>query len=197
MTLLKIISGGQTGVDVAALRAARAMGLQTGGWMPHGWRTLDGRHPEYAHLYGLQEHRESSYPPRTSANVAAAGATLRLAVDFDSAGERCTREKIARHRKPHMDVPFSYGDAVDNGTPASVVAAERHRRTLATSHPYDDEVARVARWLSAGGWPVLNVAGNSERTAPGIERYAQAFLEDVFRARTKLVVRLAGDRPVF
>jgi len=40
MTLLWVISGGQCGVDVAALRAAKSCGLRTGGMMPRGFRTL-------------------------------------------------------------------------------------------------------------------------------------------------------------
>ena len=46
----KIISGGQTGVDQAALRAAKACGIPTGGWAPKGWRTEDGPAPWLADL---------------------------------------------------------------------------------------------------------------------------------------------------
>ena len=45
MTLTTIISGGQTGADQAGLLAAQALGLQTGGWAPHGWRTDAGPAP--------------------------------------------------------------------------------------------------------------------------------------------------------
>lgn len=38
----RVISGGQTGADQAALRAARACGIPTGGWAPRGWLTEDG-----------------------------------------------------------------------------------------------------------------------------------------------------------
>jgi hypothetical protein len=40
--IVKVISGGQTGVDIAALWAAKALGFQTGGMMPKGWRTRGG-----------------------------------------------------------------------------------------------------------------------------------------------------------
>jgi Circularly permutated YpsA SLOG family len=39
MLLKKIISGGQTGADQAGLRTAKRLGIETGGWMPQGWRT--------------------------------------------------------------------------------------------------------------------------------------------------------------
>ena len=45
MFLTKIISGGQTGADYGALLAAHALGLETGGWAPKGWRTEDGPKP--------------------------------------------------------------------------------------------------------------------------------------------------------
>jgi hypothetical protein len=46
--IAKVQSGGQTGTDVAGVRAARRLGIPTGGVMPKGWKTLDGPRPEYA-----------------------------------------------------------------------------------------------------------------------------------------------------
>ena len=40
---VKIVSGGQTGVDRGALEAAVALGLDFGGWAPHGWIQKAGR----------------------------------------------------------------------------------------------------------------------------------------------------------
>ena len=40
---LKIVSGGQTGVDQAALLAAMDLGLDWGGWAPKGWRAENGK----------------------------------------------------------------------------------------------------------------------------------------------------------
>ena len=48
----KVISGGQTGADQAGWRAARAVGIPTGGWMPLGFLTEDSPRPEFADLYG-------------------------------------------------------------------------------------------------------------------------------------------------
>ena len=42
---VKIVSGGQTGVDRGALEAAMALGLDFGGWAPHGWIAEDGTIP--------------------------------------------------------------------------------------------------------------------------------------------------------
>ena len=45
MLISKIVSGGQTGVDCGALEAAVALGLEIGGWAPHGWIAEDGTVP--------------------------------------------------------------------------------------------------------------------------------------------------------
>ena len=89
--LERVISGGQTGADRGALAAAKAAGIPTGGWMPAGFRALDGEHPEFAELYGVREHADPRYPPRTALNVKESDATLCFATDWDSPGEVLTR----------------------------------------------------------------------------------------------------------
>ncbi|APW61627.1 YpsA SLOG family protein [Paludisphaera borealis] len=66
---LKILSGGQSGVDQAALRAAKRLGLATGGAMPQGWLTEDGPRPEFAAMYGMVEAPTPGYPARTFRNA--------------------------------------------------------------------------------------------------------------------------------
>ena len=97
---MKVISGGQTGVDRGALKAAKAAGLLTGGWLPRGWAAEDGRHPEFQELYGLQEHELADYPARTRRNIEDADATLILAGKIHSPGTRLTVQICERLRKP-------------------------------------------------------------------------------------------------
>jgi len=97
---MKIISGGQTGVDRGALKAAKAAGLPTGGWMPCGWLDEDGQHPEFAELYGLQEHESADYLARTRRNIETADATLILAGKIHSPGTRLTVQICERLGKP-------------------------------------------------------------------------------------------------
>lgn len=72
---LIVVSGGQTGVDQAALKAARASGVKTGGFACKGWQTEDGPAPWLAG-YGLAECEYAGYPARTRANVFAATACV-------------------------------------------------------------------------------------------------------------------------
>lgn len=137
--ITKIISGGQIGADIGALRAAVALGIETGGWMPQGFKTLEGDHPEYAEAYGMQEHMCLGYPPRTRQNVLESDATLRIAYNFDSPGERCTLNAIREFSRPHTDVRVEEGQG-----------------RLGTGALY-----LVQAWLQNYEISVLNVAGNA------------------------------------
>lgn len=153
MFLERVISGGQTGADRAGLAAARAAGLATGGWMPRGFLAHDGPHPEFAERYGLRETASDRYRPRTAMNVQHSCGTVRFATVWDSPGELLTLAMCRKYRNPHLDI-----------TPGGPVTP-----------------AAVAAWVGEYRIRVLNVAGNSERTSPGIEEVVAEFLGAVFR----------------
>ncbi len=91
----KIISGGQTGVDRAALDFALARGIEAGGWCPLGRRAEDG--PIAGH-YPLRETPTAAYQQRTGWNVRDADATLILFRDRLSGGTLLTYQ-LALKRK--------------------------------------------------------------------------------------------------
>jgi len=66
MKALKIISGGQTGVDRAALDAALRHGINCGGWCPAGRLDEFGKIPDY---YPIQELKDGGFTERTLQNV--------------------------------------------------------------------------------------------------------------------------------
>ncbi|EPR39831.1 putative Molybdenum cofactor carrier [Desulfovibrio sp. X2] len=98
---LRIVSGGQTGVDRAALDAARALGLPHGGWCPRGRRAEDGAVPE---AYGLRETASAGYRERTKRNVVEADATLILCLDGLTPGSELTRRVARAADKPCLVV---------------------------------------------------------------------------------------------
>lgn len=98
---MKVISGGQTGVDRAALDAALERGLPCGGFCPRGRRAEDGRIPD---RYPLVERANPSYAARTWANVRAADVTLVLAPQPLSGGTRLSIEACQRLGKPFLVV---------------------------------------------------------------------------------------------
>ena len=95
-----IISGGQTGVDRAALDAAIAAGLAHGGWCPRGRRAEDG---PIDPRYELRETESDEYPARTARNVRDADATLILRRGEITGGTKLTRE-IAACERPYLVV---------------------------------------------------------------------------------------------
>lgn len=98
INLRRVVSGGQTGVDQAALRAARASRIPTGGWAPLGWLTEDGPAPWLAE-FGLAECETPGYPARTEANARDSDATLWLGTT-DSRGYGATAAACRKHGKP-------------------------------------------------------------------------------------------------
>lgn len=157
---LRVISGGQTGVDRAALDAALAAGLAVGGWCPRGRRAEDGAIPA---RYPLRETAGANYAERTAANIDDADATLILVARPDPAswgpGTRLTRRLARRAGKAHLVVCLD--DAAGEAGDAAALACVRD-------------------WLAAVRPAVLNVAGPRESGAPGMGGRARAFLDRLF-----------------
>jgi hypothetical protein len=100
---LRIVSGGQTGVDRAALDAARTCGLGSGGWCPAGRAAEDGVIPE---RYALAETPSADPAQRSEWNVRDADATWVVwPAGADSAGTSWTIECAARAGVPLLLTP--------------------------------------------------------------------------------------------
>ena len=100
----RIISGGQTGVDRAALDAALELGLPCGGWCPRGRRAEDGPIPE---RYPLVETPWEGYPQRTEWNVRDSDGTLVLVCGQSDRGTALTIQVAKRYPKPLLIVDLS------------------------------------------------------------------------------------------
>jgi hypothetical protein len=96
---MRIISGGQTGVDRAALDVAIELGIPCGGWCPAGRRAEDGPiHPRYP----LRETPEIDPAQRTAWNVLHADATLILSPLPLGGGTLLARRIAHRRGKPYL-----------------------------------------------------------------------------------------------
>jgi hypothetical protein len=153
-TTWQIISGGQTGVDRAALDAARALGLDYGGYLPKGRRAEDGPLPDA--YVGMTETGSSSYGVRTRCNVAVADATLILTRGAADGGTLLTLRTAEERGKPVLCVDLADG-------PEAVARA-------------------CASWLRDRPPGILNVAGPRERGRPGIYAEARTVLDRVLAA---------------
>jgi hypothetical protein len=102
----KLISGGQTGVDRAALDVGLALGLAVGGWCPKGRRAEDGRIPD---RYPLVETPERNYQARTRRNVEDAEGTLILNQGAQEGGTALTVAHARQIGKPCLVAALEAG----------------------------------------------------------------------------------------
>ena len=142
---MKIISGGQTGVDRAALDVARQLHIPYGGCVPKGRAAEDGAiGPQYE---GLVETQSSDPAERTRLNVEAADATLIITTDATSGGTDLTAQIAKELGKKLKIVDVSGGP------------------TLGQS-------IEIRAWLSTEQPSILNVAGPRESESKGIYKDA-------------------------
>ena len=104
ISIRKIISGGQSGVDRAALDAAIANDIEIGGCVPRGRRAEDGRIPQ--NYTGLVETDSEDYSERTRLNVINSDATLLVTRGDLAGGSKLTADTAIRYQKPllHLDL---------------------------------------------------------------------------------------------
>lgn len=153
--LARVVSGGQTGVDRAALDAAVEAGVPHGGWCPRGGAAEDLPDGGLLERYpALRETRSAVPAERTRLNVRDSDATL-----------------VVRAR-----------GVVSPGTDLTVATARELGRPCLVTDGSDVEAVRA--WLvGLGDDVVLNVAGPRESGQPGAYDVARALLEGVLRER--------------
>lgn len=105
----KIVSGGQTGVDRAALDVALELGIACGGWCPRGRLAEDG---VISAKYPLQETDSTDYAVRTRLNVLDSDGTLILNIGELAGGTAYTVEVAKENGKPFLIISL-------DGTPDS------------------------------------------------------------------------------
>lgn len=146
---VRIISGGQTGADRAALDFALEHDISCGGWCPKGRLAEDGCLPE---RYPLRETSTASYAQRTRQNIEDADRTVIFTHgDSFDRGSLLTRKICLEKQKPVLIIDLAEKEEVLN--------------------------IRFAGWMKEEKIRILNIAGPRESFLPGIYLKTLDFLE--------------------
>ena len=151
MSIKKIISGGQTGADQAALDVAIKYGIDHGGWISRGRKTENGPLPA---KYNLTEMKSRRYKKRTRQNVIDSDGTIILSHGELTGGSQYTLKMAKKHKKP-----FIYFDL--NETPAYQAISDIHL------------------WIKKNQIETLNVAGKRASKDPKIYDVTQLIVTSV------------------
>ena len=146
--MLTVISGGQTGADIAGLWAAKKFGIQTGGWAPKGFLTLIGDQPGLETTFGLKEHKRS-YAGRTVEKLKMSNFTI-VCCSVMSAGSKLTINECIKNNVSHKVIKFDPSDL--SGSLKGV--------------DLDSIANKINQAQMLGLDFVLNVAGNSSNNSP-------------------------------
>jgi hypothetical protein len=148
--LEKIISGGQTGADIAALDVALHYDFPHGGWCPKARLSLDGPIPE---KYQLIETPSAGYPQRTEWNVRDSDGTVVFTFAKEATGGSLKTIRLAKkHAKPCLHI----------------------------SRGMYDSAERIIKFIDENDIRVLNVAGSRESKEPGIHDWVEGILSYAF-----------------
>lgn len=125
--LKKIISGGQTGADLAGLDVAMKHGISHGGSIPKGRLTETGVLPG---KYNLLEMSTTSYPKRTEKNVLDSDGTVIFTHGKLTGGSLLTQVKAKEHDKPVIHLDMDKKELEEAAALLAVFVKERHVRIL-------------------------------------------------------------------
>jgi hypothetical protein len=158
----KIVSGGQTGADRAALDWALARGIECGGWCPKGRRAEDGRISE---KYPLIETRSAKYVQRTEWNVRDTGGTVIFSIGQNlSGGSHKTLELTEKHNKPCL---YIHPGVKEAGKKLGDFVADNEIQTL-------------------------NVAGPRASKEPGVAKFVREILDEAYSPVAPAILRVDG-----
>ena len=149
MKALKIISGGQTGVDRAALDTALRHGINCGGWCPAGRLDEFGKIPDH---YPIQELRDGGFTERTLQNVKSSDGTVIIYPGELRGGTEQTVRFCSELRRPYQVID------------ASKISAERALKL-------------ICDFVHRNNVGVLNVAGPRQSEWPKGHDYAFRVIE--------------------
>lgn len=152
---MKIISGFQTGADIGGIKAAKKLGIETGGYIPKGYITENGKRPDYKDLYNAIEHSSPNYLGRTLKNVLISDCTI-IFDYMQSSGSKKTKYFCKVNNKPYLYL-----------TAKDIDSEKATQKILEFLKDFSTDV-------------VINIAGNRESVADKLEKKVEKIIISAF-----------------
>lgn len=165
LPLKKVISGGQTGVDQAALKGAKRAGLETGGVMPKGFKTEVGPQPNLANKFNLKESKSKSYVKRTKMNVDKADGVLAFLKTASGGTSRTIR--YAKTKK--WESPIMPKENKQNG----------YRPVYVVDDTDNIKISLIEKFIINNEIKILNVAGHRQSKAPDLAKKVEKVIYQI------------------
>lgn len=151
--LKKVISGGQTGADMAGLITAYHFGIKTGGTAPKNFKTDDGINLDLGYIYGLND--EGGYKFRTIKNICNSDGTLVFLIHHGKGG---TSKTIGYCKYGKWCDSF---DSCDNGFRPILVLNSKDMKLSNIKITSE----KIIKWIKKNKINILNIAGHRNTTA--------------------------------
>ena len=164
----KIISGGQTGADIAGLKAAKKTGIITGGFCPKGYLTEKGPYRSLK-MFNLKPTTSADYRERTELNVLHSDGT----------------------------VIFSKTDVDGNITGIGTLLTQRIAKEYGKPVLINPSTNEFAEWIVGNDIRTLNVAGNRKSDNKEIEKTVYKFLSENLKIRDRELPIMSDEQLLF
>jgi Circularly permutated YpsA SLOG family/Glycosyl transferase family 2 len=186
---MKIVSGGQTGVDRAALDVALSLGVASGGWCPAGRLDENGIIPAH---YPVKELPGGGYPERTARNVSDADGTVIIHSGSLRGGTKTTADGCAEWGKPCLLIAASRVSPSQGAEQLAEFVRSRQIEILNVAGP------RASEWPQGYDFAARTLAEFLNQTADGGARPKLSFVvpahnEEHELPETLRVLRAAAD----
>ena len=182
----KIVSGGQTGADRAALDFAIEWNISHGGWIPKGRKAEDGKLPQ---KYRLKEMDTTDYARRTEQNVLDSDGTLIFSHGKLTGGSALTRNMAQKHGRPWLHVDLFKINSFSAAQSIHTWISEQHIGVLNVAGPrqsQDKKIYRATFNILEAAFQLSTISSHMDPAV--IERYPLP--KDVHEAVERLLSQL-------